>query len=47
MKGGFFKCVSYCTKEDNDALCHNVNLLALAKATKSKKKEIAVQVFEK
>ena len=46
MKGSFIKSASYCTKEDKAALVEGVNLLALATATKSKRKYIAKEVFE-
>ena len=45
MKGSFPASASYCTKEDTEAVVHGVNLLALAKATKSKKKYLAKEVF--
>ncbi len=46
MKGSFHASASYCTKEDKEAVVEGVNLLALATATKSKKKYIAKEVFE-
>ena len=46
MKGNFIKAAEYCTKEDNDAVVEGVNLVALAKASKSKRKYIAKEVFE-
>ena len=46
MKGSFLKTAEYCTKEDKAAVVEGVNLVALAHATKSKKKYIAKEVLE-
>ena len=46
MKGSYASSASYCTKEDDEALVEGVDLMALIKATKSKKKYIAKEVFK-
>ena len=46
MKGSLAKAAAYCTKDDSDALVEGVNLVALAHATKSKKKYLAKEVME-
>ena len=46
MKGTLLQAVSYCTKHDTDPFLHNLNLKALAQASKSKKKFISKEVME-
>ena len=46
MKGPLLKACNYVTKHDTDPILHNIDLVALAHATKSKKKLMAKEVME-